>query len=101
MNSELDLSAAHCNVIKKILEQHVPPHAKVWIFGSRATGTAKKFSDVDLLIDLGVPMPLDILAKLSVDFEESNLPYKVDLADARTISTSFYKTIQAQLIPLM
>lgn len=100
MNREIDLNAEYLTTIKRILQAHLPPHAKTWVFGSRVLGTAKKFSDIDLLIDLGKPIPLDILAQLSTEFEESDLPYKVDVADAQSISPSFYKVIQKQLIPL-
>ena len=82
------------------MNQHLPSNAKIWLFGSRVRGEAKKFSDVDLLIDLGKPISIETLSKLNLAFEESLLPYKVDIADAMTISETFRKNIQSQLIPL-
>lgn len=52
---------------------------EVFIFGSRATNKHKQGSDIDLaVINEGVP-PQTIKA-LAAEFEESSLPYKVDLA---------------------
>lgn len=100
MNTEIDLKPEYLATVKEILHRHLPPSATVWLFGSRAKGNAKKYSDIDLLIDLNAPISIKIMAKLSLAFEESDLPYKVDLADAAAISEAFRKNIQAQLILL-
>jgi predicted nucleotidyltransferase len=100
MSGKVDLDPEYIAIVKKILQRHLPVHANIWLFGSRARGDAKKYSDIDLLIDLGKPISLDLLTKLNMDFEESDLPYKVDVADARSISEAFRKNIQGQLISL-
>lgn len=100
MNKHIDIKPEYLNTVKDILRSHLPPHAKTWLFGSRASGKAKTYSDIDLLIDLGEPIPLEILANLTLAFEESNLPYKVDLADAAAINKTFHDNIKEQLILL-
>ena len=100
MIKKIDLANQHLQTILTILDSNLPNHAKVWLFGSRATGKAKPFSDVDLLIDLNAPAPLSLLAKLSTAFEESKLPFKVDIADASVISKEFKHNIKDQLISL-
>jgi len=45
----LALDGTELAIVKAILARHVPD-AVVWVFGSRATGKAKKYSDLDLCI---------------------------------------------------
>jgi len=48
------------------------------LFGSRAIGTFGKASDIDLVLE-GPNLDLPDLASLLGEFDESSLPYKVDL----------------------
>ena len=57
----------------------------VHIFGSRANGTSKPGSDIDLAI-MNKGINSKTLLKLKSDFEESSLPYKVDLVDFHTLT---------------
>lgn len=50
----------------------------VHLFGSRAKGTFKAGSDIDLAI-MNEGVSASTVAKLKADFEESSLPYLVDL----------------------
>jgi len=100
-NHELDLDLEYLAIIKNILQKHLPATAKIGVFGSRVTGKARKYSDVDLLIDLSEkPVPMAILAQLATDFEESDLPFKVDIVDWNTISDEFRKYISSEIINL-
>jgi predicted nucleotidyltransferase len=58
-----------------------------YVIGSRARKTEKKGSDLDLLLDLAQPMALLERAKLDDCFEESDLPYRVDLVDGTRLSS--------------
>lgn len=94
----LDMTADQIQLVKEILEKHLPANVRVYVFGSRIRGNAKKFSDLDLAIDFdGAPVSMAILSALSFDFEESDLPYKVDLIDLNTINSHFKKTIEPDL----
>jgi len=50
----------------------------VRVFGSRASGRAKPYSDLDLVI-IGEPVDDATRATLALAFEESDLPFRVDL----------------------
>lgn len=98
MNTSIDLEPKYFDSIIQILNKYLPPQAKVWLFGSRVTRRSKPFSDVDILIDTGIPLSLLQLSELDSAFDESLLPYKVDIADAQTISKTFKEAIEDQLI---
>ena len=52
---------------------------RVILFGSRARGTHKSFSDVDITL-LGVGLSRSHLNRLMADIDESSLPYSFDIS---------------------
>ena len=74
----LDLSPAQRREVSEILLRFVPEY-QVMIFGSRVSGGAKPFSDLDLSIKSDKPLPLNRLSELKLAFTESNLPFRVDV----------------------
>lgn len=95
-----DISAHHLEIVKDILRKHVPDR-EVWYFGSRATGKAKQYSDLDLVIIGTTPLTLTQCASLEYDFDQSDLPYKVDVVDWATTNDSFREIIKktAKVLP--
>lgn len=84
--------------IKKIIFQFLDPNEyQVFIFGSRATGKAKKFSDYDVGIFGKKPAPWRILAAIEEALEESDLPYKVDVVDFSLVSAGFKKVALSKI----
>ena len=72
---------------------------RVYLFGSRATGTAQPTSD----FDVAVLANEDISRELSLAremLEESNIPFKVDVVDLRLTAPAFSAETQAQGILL-
>ncbi|MCB1159131.1 MAG: nucleotidyltransferase domain-containing protein [Leptospiraceae bacterium] len=67
-----------------------PEIQEVKLFGSRAKGNFKPGSDIDLSITTDFDDD-NLALKLSVDFEESSLPYNVDLVFYRSISNQAVK----------
>ena len=61
--------------------------AKAILFGSRARGDARQWSDIDLAVDCGIDFPPSILSALREAFEESNILLNVDVVDLRDAST--------------
>jgi len=59
------------------------------LFGSRARDDARRTSDIDLAFAGPQPVPPDELALIREAFEESRIPFRVDLLD--------YATAPAQL----
>ena len=94
------LAAEHKKLVLDVLRGNLPESAKAWIFGSRATGRARRYSDLDLAIDIGRPMTLDEFARLSEAFCDSDLPYRVDLVDWQNIENGWRQTIAAERIAL-
>src|SRR5437868_12492602 len=100
MTLRIDLSAVHRQLVLELLAELLPASAQVWVFGSRATGRARRYSDLDLLIDAGRPLSPDEAVLLREAFEESDLPYRVDLVDWRGIDDRFRELIAAERILL-
>ncbi len=97
----IDMQPIDRDLVIKILREYLPENARVWVFGSRAKGTARRFSDLDLLIDVGgTKLDNKIKSDLAWDFEESDLPYKVDIADWNSISGKFKKNVEAHRLEL-
>lgn len=46
---ELQVPAAYRAIVRTLLSQHLP-HAEVWAYGSRVTGTGHTASDLDLVV---------------------------------------------------
>lgn len=93
--SQLDISSEHLAIVQQILRQLVPS-CEVWAFGSRVKGTAKPFSDLDLVIMSQQPLSLALMASLHEAFSESDLPWKVDIVDWSTTSPEFRAVIEQQ-----
>ena len=97
---QIDLLADHRRLVLDILRTNLPRHTKTWVFGSRVTGRARRFSDLDLAIDAGRRLTLDEIATLAEAFSDSDLPYKVDLVDWHDIDDRWRQTIAAERMPL-
>jgi uncharacterized protein len=89
----IDVTADHLRTVTRILAEHVPA-CEVWAFGSRVTGTAKVYSDLDLAVRGEGKLDGDALRRLKEAFEESELPFRVDVLDWHTISLAFQKVIE-------
>ncbi len=53
----------------------------VYLFGSRARGSARRASDVDIAVEAREPLPPQVLARLRDRLEESTVPYRVEILD--------------------
>jgi predicted nucleotidyltransferase len=75
---EFGLPPATLEAIRRILAE-VPAVKKAVIYGSRAKGTYRPGSDIDLTL-FGDGLDLDILGRIATRLHESPIPYQVDLA---------------------
>ena len=100
MTAIVSLSAGDRRLVRKILAAHLPPASTVWVFGSRATGRARRYSDLDLAIDAGRPLSLDEVASLAEAFSDSDLPYRVDVVDWCAIDAGFRDIIAKARVKL-
>lgn len=97
MEMGIDLSAQQLAEVRTILSDLIPDMT-VWAFGSRVTGTAREYSDLDLALITNEPVSLALKADLVACFVESNLPFKVDLVDWASTSENFRNIILANKV---
>ena len=90
----------HRRLVRDILAEHLPPDARVWVFGSRATGRAWRYSDLDLAVDIGRRLTLAEAAALAEAFSESDLPWRVDILDWQATAEPFRQRIAGERVPL-
>lgn len=91
----IDLAPEQLETVKRILAAHAP-QAEVRAFGSRVTRTAKNYSDLDLAIVGKRKLTLAEMSRLREAFEESDLPFRVDLLDWHAISPEFRRVIEQE-----
>ena len=87
------LSPESLQTVTAILQKEVP-NCEVRVFGSRVTGKATKYSDLDLALVSDKPLDWRLLETLKDSFSESNLPITVDLLDWHSISSEFKAVIE-------
>jgi len=91
----IDVSLYYLKIIRKILRENVPD-SEVRAFGSRVTGTAKDYSDLDLAVVGKEKLSDNIFYAVKESFEESDLPFRVDVLDWHRISKEFKKVVNKQ-----
>jgi predicted nucleotidyltransferase len=93
----IDVAAKDFKIIQTILSTHVP-HCEVRAFGSRVHHTAKPYSDLDLAVVGGSQLPDCQFHALKEAFEESDLPFRVDVMDWNVLSNDFQKVISKEFV---
>lgn len=79
----------------KIALENFLPDVEVWAYGSRVKGKAKKSSDLDLVV---FGDSSNQLGNLRIAFEESDLPFRVDILNWNEIPEFFRITIREKYI---
>ena len=88
------ISSEDIDILRTILKDY----DQVYVFGSRAKGTQRPFSDLDICLKSDISDYEYELLKQK--FEESDLPFTVDIIQYNKIDNSFKKRIDQELIPL-
>ena len=99
MTDQIDITPEERAIVLRILNEIVPDR-EVRVFGSRVTGKAKPFSDLDLAVMGDKPLPLETRARLEEAFSESVLPWKVDVLDWAQADADFQRIIQILAVNL-
>ena len=94
----IDLEQKYIEFIKETVSSMLHNY-KLYIFGSRVKNRAKKYSDIDLAIDSQELTP-QTKSKLEATFDNSTLPYEVDIINLNDIDNKFKDLIQKDLIEI-
>ena len=77
VSKTIDMNPKARRTIKELLQRHLPG-VTVWAYGSRVKWTARPDSDLDLVVFANQERRSNV-ANLREAFEESNLPFRVDV----------------------
>lgn len=94
LNANVDLTAEQQGIIFGLLRTHLP-NVTVWAYGSRVRWNARPYSDLDL-VAFTSPGQESQLANLKDAFEESTLPFEVDLLAWDNLPKSFHRHIKQE-----
>jgi predicted nucleotidyltransferase len=89
----INLEDGEKNIVIEILNKFVPNH-EVWVFGSRTGSDIRSYSDLDIVILGSEELPLIITAEIKNAFQESDLPFRVDVLDWNDMSEEFREIIK-------
>jgi type I restriction enzyme S subunit len=93
----IDISEEDWLIVKSILKKNIP-NLEVRAYGSRTRRTARRYSDLDLVVMTDVPLSWEVRADITNDFSESDLPWKVDVAEWVNLSPEFQGAIAEDLV---
>lgn len=86
--TQFGLTTEHQQLLTDILLAPLKQRGcSVFVFGSRARGDYKKFSDLDILIEGEVSTTL--LSRIRESLEESTLPFRVDIVSMQDLADSY------------
>ena len=99
MTALVDILPSHAEIVRDTLRRTAPSGSQVLVFGSRATGKARRISDLDLAIDCGRYITLSEHGAMRYEFEEAPLPWSVDVVDLNGITPEFRARIAKDMVP--
>ena len=88
----INLRADEHKEIVRLLQHHLPD-TEVWAYGSRVKGTARPASDLDL-VTFASASRQETVSRLREAFDESCLPFRVDLFVWDKASEEFRENIE-------
>ena len=94
----IDLNEKYISFIKETV-YHYLQNCEIYLFGSRTKGTAKKYSDIDIAID-SEELTFEKKSLLKFLFEDSTMPYEVDIVDLNKVTDKFKELITADLVQI-
>lgn len=84
-------------IINNIINEY--PY-EFYAYGSRVKGDFTKGSDLDILIKSDNQIPIKIIEELKLKFNESRIPYIVNIVIFNDISDDFFNLIKKDLTKL-
>jgi uncharacterized protein len=86
-------TAEVCAILRAVF---IKAPVKTWVFGSRATGHARPYSDLDILISTPTPLDWRARADLQDAFEASNLPFRVDIVEESRLAPALVPRVLSE-----
>ena len=99
LDQAIDITAEQRKILLELLERHLP-NTTAWVYGSRAKWTARPQSDLDLVV-FATPEQNGRVSDLKEAFEESDLPFRVDLFVWDAVPEQFRKHIKRDHVVLV
>ena len=94
----IDLTAEQRRAVQRLLDKHIPD-VEVWAYGSRVKWTSTPISDLDLVV-FTTPDQDFMVFNLRTAFEESDLPFRVDILMWNTMPSSFRSQVERDYVVL-
>ncbi|MDR3337120.1 MAG: nucleotidyltransferase domain-containing protein [Treponema sp.] len=88
----VDLAPKDREILRLLLERYLP-HTVIWAYGSRVKGTARPWSDLDLVVFTGAGQGSQV-SLLKEALEESNLSFRADLLEWDSLPENFKNNIK-------
>ena len=95
LNQERERFLKYKKKLIEIINKNLPG-CKIYLFGSRARGDYSLGADIDLALDVGNPIDINIISELKDEISETNIPLFVDLVDLWSASEKFKKEVESQ-----
>lgn len=88
------------DIALEVIRRCVPDRAyRVFLFGSRASGSAREGSDIDIGIEGPQPLSYEVLARIRGDLEEAPTLYSFDIVDFARVPAKF-RTVARERVPM-
>lgn len=99
MGTELALTDAERELVTRTV-RGIIPDAEFRVFGSRATGRARPYSDLDLLVIKPERLSWQQRVALRDAFEASVLPFGVDVVELAALAQGMAERVQREMQPI-
>ena len=98
IKADIDITADQRRIVLHLVRAHLPD-VDVWAYGSRVNGNARPHSDLDI-VAFTAPGQNERVADLRHAFEESDLPFAIDLFAWDDLPESFHRHIERGYVVL-
>ncbi len=99
LDRTIDITGQQLTLVLALLERHLP-NTEAWAYGSRVKWTSRPQSDLDLVVFATEEQRRQVEV-LRQAFDESDLPFRVDLFVWDEVPVSFHREIEEEHVSLV